>query len=153
MFSFLLLSCDSGGGVQGGELPEDITLSVGLPEDIEVAPGETFSIAAAGSVVPYHPSLEIEYSWDKLIFPKPLDVLIAENGGSVEAALESIESYFDFYEGQVLEDIAPQADAATYVQYRVKVSVDGYLPDYNSNSNSLVPSTAAGTDTITVYIK
>jgi hypothetical protein len=153
--SALLTACGGGSGDSGkNPLPEDVTLSVSLPEDFNVHPGEVFSISAVGKVTPYHPDIELTYTWSKTVYPKPYDELLRDHGGSVESMLHALDDELDFYEGQTLEDVAPTLDDGAYVQYQVKISAEGYTADYASTGDeaSLLPTSALGTDAISVTI-
>lgn len=147
-----IISC--GGGSDGpdyGPKPDSISLSVAVPDDFYVDPGEEFTIAAIGDFTPYHPDIELQYSWSKTIYPKPFDELLADFDGNVEVMLASLDREFRFSDQQTLEDIAPDLHDSAYISYTVQVSAAGYIVE--RTDDSLSSSFAGSIESVKVRIR
>lgn len=158
VISFLLIlicGCTSGNESNSGEpLPDSITLSVSLPEDITVGPAERFSIEAIGEFSPYHPDIQLTYTWSKIIFPKAFNEILNDFGGDAFEAIGSLDAENDFAHGKVLSDISPTLYEGGFVQYEVEIGARGYAIDYLNlpQRNSLLPTSALFKAYINVYV-
>lgn len=152
MASLFQLGC-GGGSSEADNLPENLTVSVSLPENFEVTPGEEFEIEANGSSIPYHPSVELTYRWTKTIYFKPFAEIVADHGGSVFRALGSLETEVDFSTESKIKEISPSLYPGGYVQYNVRIGAKGYIFDTSSfDSSSLNPTLSAYSDNIQVFV-
>jgi len=142
-----------GGSDSSEPRPDRIDLSVELPEDFQVQKGTEFSVEAMGAFTPFHPDVELTYSWTKIVYFKPLDELLADFGGDFQAAVLSLESDLDFSDQQTISDIAPEIEPGGYVQYRVSIGAVGYQFDSSSvNPFSLEPDSNNFSDVINVFV-
>lgn len=153
LISLTLLGCGGGSSSSQPDLPENIRLSVQLPEDFEVTPGSEFELEAVGSVSPYNKNVELTYKWTKITFFKPMVEIVADHGGSYERALRSLESEVGFSTEPRIKEVAPALYPGGYVQYNVQIGAKGYSFDLSSSSgNSLYPGSSAYSDNVLVYV-
>ncbi len=152
---FFLISCggsESGSGAS--EKPDNIIVSVDLPENFEVRAGEAFDIQAFGDFTPYHPDIVLTYKWSKTIYYKPLSDLLDDHGGDVLSAVLSLDTDLNFSGSEMITDIAPNLDDGGYIQYSVEIGAEGYIFDLTNinNGSTLYPTSSAYSDFIKVYV-
>lgn len=151
--SLSLVGCGGESSSSKPDLPENITLSVQLPENFEVTPGSEFELEAVGNVTPYNENVELTYKWTKIIFFKPMIEIVADHDGSYDRAFRSLESEVDFSTEPKIKEVAPALYPGGYIQYNVQIGAKGYSFDLSSSSvNSLYPGSSAYSDNVLVYV-
>jgi len=150
-----LLGCGGGSGDSEdfGPIPEQIEVSVSAPDDFDAQRGEEFSIGAIGEFTPFHPDIELTYSWSRLVFPKPFEEVLADFDGDALMAVLSLEGDSNFSTSRVIDDFMPELEAGGFVQYTVVIGAEGFQFDTsNVNPNSLTPTVSRFSDVVRVFV-
>lgn len=138
LICFLMLGCGGSSG-DDDDLPQEIQLSVALPDTFSVKSGDMFDITAIGHVNPYHSGIRLEYTWDRIIYEKSLQEFIDDRNGNVLQAILSGDSEYSFAEGQTINEIAPDLEPGGHIIYSVTISADGYSVDLGNLDDLTIP--------------
>jgi len=154
LLPLFLAGCGSDSDAESGTpLPDPVNVSVSVRDNFTVKPGEEFTIEAFGSFTPYHPDVELKYTWSKTTYPKPALELLDDFGGDAGMALDSLVTDADFSSDKTITEIAPTLYEGGYVVYTVQIGAKGYYIDPSQpNDYSLDPKSARYLAFVRVYV-